>query len=192
MADRGLVLLSHGGEEQAVHVADTQELGNPLRLRRALDKGVKVIVAHCAGYGHSQDLDAVNKAPTRANTLFLRMMDEPQYAGRLWGGLSATMLVNRVDTTLRAMLDRPDLHPRLIHGSDYPIPAVDVLINTWQLWGNNMLRWEDRRPLAKLFNDNPLLGEFVLKRVLVNLDGQATGFPPSVFMAPPGLFSGLS
>jgi uncharacterized protein len=53
----GLVLLSHGGEEKAVEAEEDQRLGNPLLLRRALDHGVKTIVAHCAGLGESVDLD---------------------------------------------------------------------------------------------------------------------------------------
>jgi hypothetical protein len=44
----GLTLLSHAGEEKAVEAEEDQALGNPLRLRRALNHGVRVIVAHCA------------------------------------------------------------------------------------------------------------------------------------------------
>src|SRR5262249_54329782 len=50
-------LLSHAGEEAAVDSAAAQELGNPLRLRRALEHGVRVIVAHCATLGKGVDLD---------------------------------------------------------------------------------------------------------------------------------------
>ena len=49
MKEMDLILLSHGGEEKAVEAKEDQKLGNPLLLRRALDHGVKVIVAHCAG-----------------------------------------------------------------------------------------------------------------------------------------------
>jgi mannonate dehydratase len=41
-----LPLLVHCGEEKAVHGGDTQHFGNPLYMRAALDRGVKVIVAH--------------------------------------------------------------------------------------------------------------------------------------------------
>ncbi len=40
MKELGLVLLSHGGEEKAVEAEEDQRLGNPLRLRRALEHGV--------------------------------------------------------------------------------------------------------------------------------------------------------
>ena len=51
MKQSRMILLSHGGEEKAVESEEDQKLGNPLLLRRALDHGVKVIVAHCAGLG---------------------------------------------------------------------------------------------------------------------------------------------
>ncbi len=57
MRELNLILLSHGGEEKAVQAKEDQKLGNPLLLRRALDHGVKVIVAHCAGLGENEDLD---------------------------------------------------------------------------------------------------------------------------------------
>ena len=47
----GLPLISHAGHELAVHSPDAQELGNPLRLRRALERGVRVVVAHAASLG---------------------------------------------------------------------------------------------------------------------------------------------
>src|SRR5215212_8295186 len=46
MKELDVILLSHGGEEKAVEAEEDQKLGNPLLLRRALDHGVKVIVAH--------------------------------------------------------------------------------------------------------------------------------------------------
>jgi len=70
----GLVLLSHAGEEQAVEAEEHQELGNPLRLRRALDRGVRVIVAHCASLGEGKDLDDPEGASADSFDLFLRLL----------------------------------------------------------------------------------------------------------------------
>ena len=61
MKELDLILLSHGGEEKAVEAEEDQKLGNPLLLRRALDHGVKVIVAHCAGLGTNEDLDSKDR-----------------------------------------------------------------------------------------------------------------------------------
>jgi mannonate dehydratase len=52
LAKSNLPLLTHGRDEHAV-AAQQQALGNPLLLRRALDHGVRVIVAHCASLGIS-------------------------------------------------------------------------------------------------------------------------------------------
>ena len=50
----GLPLLVHAGDEKAVHGSGRQDYGNPLLLRRPLEHGVKVIVAHCASLGQGQ------------------------------------------------------------------------------------------------------------------------------------------
>jgi predicted TIM-barrel fold metal-dependent hydrolase len=177
----GLTLITHAGDEMAVHSADTQRFGDPQRLRRALDAGVQVVVAHCASTGAFPDERSPNGGHTPAFDLFLRLMDTPDYAGLLFGEISAITLFNRAGTAIRRLLERSDLHPRLIHGSDYPLPAIDPLIQTWQLRSAGLIPPETRAPLAALFNENPLLFDLVLKRCLC-LDGDpATGFPPSVF-----------
>ncbi|MBC8022182.1 MAG: amidohydrolase family protein, partial [Burkholderiales bacterium] len=70
-----LPLLVHMGEEQAVHGAGRGDLADPLLVRHALDRGVRVIVAHCASLG------AGNFAA------FERLMGESRYQGRLFGDL---------------------------------------------------------------------------------------------------------
>jgi mannonate dehydratase len=192
MQERGLTLISHGGEEQAVPSPDTQEYGNPLRLRRALDAGVRVVVAHCASHGVSIDLDAPNKEQKPAFELFMRLMDNPEYEGRLFGEISAILLLNRVRGVAPELLRRTDIHHRLIHGSDYPIPGIDPLINLLQLWSMDLIRWEDRGPLSRIFSQNPILGDFVLKRVLTVDGGPPNGFPPEVFCPGKNVFPALS
>jgi mannonate dehydratase len=46
MARLNIPLLSHAGGEVALPSHVTQDVNNPLWLRRALDHGVRVIVAH--------------------------------------------------------------------------------------------------------------------------------------------------
>ena len=55
LARLDLPLITHAGEERATPGDDA--LGNPLRLRRALEHGVRVVVAHSASMGSSRDLD---------------------------------------------------------------------------------------------------------------------------------------
>jgi len=62
-AAQGLLLISHAGEEKAVHGAAQQASGNPLRLRRTLDHGVRVVVAHCSSLGDTVDLDRGPEGP---------------------------------------------------------------------------------------------------------------------------------
>src|SRR4029453_15298576 len=125
-----LILLSHGGEEKAVEAEEDQKLGNPLLLRRPLDHGVKVIVAHCAGLGTNEDLDSKDRKVVDNFDLFLRLMDEKRYEGLVFGELSAMTQFNRAGKPLRTMLAREGLHERRGTASDYPLPAVNLLIRT--------------------------------------------------------------
>jgi uncharacterized protein len=176
-----LVLLSHGGEEKAVEADEDQRLGNPLLLRRALDHGVKVIVAHCAGLGHNQDLDHPERKLTHNFDLFLRLMDEKRYEGLVFGEISAMTQFNRIGRPLTTILQREDLHERLINGSDYPLPAINFLIKTRSLVKSGYITAEERQCLNEIYDYNPLLFDFVLKRTM-RLPGAVKQLPASVFM----------
>lgn len=165
MTELGLVLLTHAGEEKAVAVKDAQALGNPLRLRRALDLGVTVIVAHCASLGRNADLDHPGKTASNFD-LFLRLLDDPRYRGRLYGDLSAITQVNRLPRPLLSLLAHPELDGRLLNGSDYPLPGVDLVIWTRRLVQLKVITPAERKGLNELWKQNPLLFDFVLKRTL--------------------------
>jgi len=181
MKDLDLILLSHGGEEKAVEAEEDQKLGNPLLLRRALDHGVKVIVAHCAGLGTNEDLDSKDRKLVDNFDLFLRLMDETRYEGLVFGELSAMTQFNR-SGKLRTMLAREDLHERIVNGSDYPLPAVNLLIRTRPLVKQGYINADEADSLKEIYDYNPLLFDFVLKRTL-KLPGTPKRFPASVFMA---------
>jgi predicted TIM-barrel fold metal-dependent hydrolase len=185
MKELELILLSHGGEEKAVEAEEDQKLGNPLLLRRALDHGVKVIVAHCAGLGANEDIDSKDRKLTDNFELFLRLMDEKRYEGLVFGELSAMTQFNR-SGKLRTLLAREDLHERLVNGSDYPLPAVNLLIRTRPLVKQGYINAEEADSLKEIYDYNPLLFDFVLKRTL-KLPGAANGFPAAVFMINSGL-----
>lgn len=191
----GLTLITHVGEEQAVHAEEAQKLGNPLRFRRPLERGVKVVMAHCASLGTGEDLDAGGSTPPRVENLdlFLRLMAEPQYERSLYGDVSALPQYNRADRPLREMLARGELHHRLLNGSDYPLPAINALTRTGVLLGLGYLDEEERARLNELDQHNPMAFDFALKRTLsVRKDGAEQGFAPSVFMPPPDLFPRLT
>ena len=181
MKELDLILLSHGGEEKAVEAEEDQKLGNPLLLRRALDQGVKVIVAHCAGLGSNEDLDSRDRKVVDNFDLFLRLMDEKRYEGLVFGEISAMTQFNRSGKPLRTMLAREDLHERIVNGSDYPLPAVNLLIRTRPLVKQGYISAEEGELVKEIYDYNPLLFDFVLKRTL-RMPGTSRGFPKAVFM----------
>lgn len=180
MKELDLILLSHGGEEKAVEAEEDQKLGNPLLLRRALNHGVKVIVAHCAGLGTNEDLDSKDRRVVDNFDLFLRLMDEKRYEGLVFGELSAMTQFNR-SGKLKTILAREDLHERIVNGSDYPLPAVNLLIRTRPLVKQGYINADEADSLKEIYDYNPLLFDFVLKRTL-RLPGTSRRFPASVFM----------
>ena len=181
MKELDLILLSHGGEEKAVEAAEDQKLGNPLLLRRALDHGVKVIVAHCAGLGSNEDLDDPARKKVSNFDLFLRLMDDKKYEGLVFGEISAMTQFNRLGKPLTTILSRTDLHDRLVNGSDYPLPAVNVLIRTRPLEKLGYLTVAECESLKEIYHFNPLLFDFVLKRT-AKVPGTSKQLPASVFM----------
>jgi predicted TIM-barrel fold metal-dependent hydrolase len=186
MKELGLVLLSHGGEEKAVEAEEDQRLGNPLLLRRPLEHGVKVIVAHCAGLGSNEDTEDPARPRVHNFRLFMRLMDERRYEGLLFGDISAMTQFNRIGEPLSEVIAREDLHPRLVNGSDYPLPAVNLLVRTAPLARAGYIDAGDRAPLREIYGFNPLLFDFVLKRRL-RLPGTSKRLPASVFMSNPAL-----
>ena len=174
-----LPLLTHAGHELAVHGGQMQDYGNPLRLRRALDQGVRVIVAHCASLGDGVDLDLGPDGPVVTNfALFARLMDEPRYAKLLYGDLAAVGQRLRAGEALRTLLIRREWHARLLYGSDYPLPGVMPIFSPRTLVADGFLKDEEALFLSVLRRHNPLLFDFALKRLLA-ANGQS--FSPVVF-----------
>ena len=186
MNELGLVLLSHGGEEQAVEASADQRLGNPLLLRRPLEHGVKTIVAHCAGLGYTEDLDDPARKRRHNFHLFLRMMEDKRYDGLLFGDISAMTQFNRIGAPLSTIIERADLHHRLVNGSDYPLPAVNVFIRTRPLLRAGYINADERAAVREIYGFNPLLFDLVLKRCL-KLPGTNRRLSTSVFLSNPGL-----
>jgi predicted TIM-barrel fold metal-dependent hydrolase len=182
MRELNLILLSHGGEEKAVQAKEDQKLGNPLLLRRALDHGVKVIVAHCAGLGENEDLDDRDKRLRSNFDLFMRLMEDKKYEGRVFGEMSAMTQFNRCGVPLTTIIERQDLHERLVNGSDYPLPAVNILIRTGTLLKKGYISVDERQSLNEIYDYNPLLFDFVLKRTIKS-PATRKRLPGSIFMA---------
>jgi predicted TIM-barrel fold metal-dependent hydrolase len=119
LADKNLPLLCHTGPEHAIPVVKPQyqELGDPRKLRLALDMGVKVIAAHCATSffsGEKSYLDELSK-----------MFNEREKRGwNLYADISAMCTLFRASIIDDILKKIP--HDRMVLGSDYPIPVDDM------------------------------------------------------------------
>lgn len=165
MARLGLPLLSHAGGEVAVYSRVAQGVNNPLRLRRALDHGIRVIVAHCASLGDDVDLDKGAAGPRVKNfDLFARMMDESRYSQLLFGDISAMTQTNRMGTPLQNVITRSEWHSRLLNGSDYPLPGVMPIFSLRQMVAMGYIKASTASVISEIRRYNPLLFDFVLKR----------------------------
>ena len=174
MAKHHLPLITHGGEERAVEGAHEPAFGNVLRLRRPLEQGVRVVIAHCASLGEDVDLD---KGPRGASVacfeLFERLMAEREFDGRLFGDISALPQINRMTSLLRVLSHR-EWQGRLLNGSDYPLPGVFPLFSVDAFVERNWLTAEVGDHLKAIRGANPILFDFILKRHL-SIDGQKFG-----------------
>jgi mannonate dehydratase len=175
LARLDLPLISHCGAEKAAPGADFEHYGNPLRLRRALKAGVRVVVAHCASTGtdhpgpadgdflpgRPQDRDRVSSF-----SLFTRLMEDAEWQGRLFGDLSAITLRNRNAEVIKTLLVREAWHGRLLNGSDYPLPGILPIISPAALAAKGLLPREAIDDLTRLREYNALYFDLALKRLL--------------------------
>ncbi|MFX4817097.1 hypothetical protein ABTB66_17960, partial [Acinetobacter baumannii] len=65
----------------------------------------------------------------------------------------------------RTLLTREDWHPRLLHGSDYPLPGIPAAVRLPALVSAGLLDAADAPGLAQLREHNPLLFDLALKRL---------------------------
>jgi hypothetical protein len=122
MAEARLPLLAHTGGEHTVPVVNAT-LADPKLLRFPLECGVTVIAAHCATSSGAFDHDYFAD--------WVEMLSE---FPNLYGDVSAMVSLNRCGH-LRDCL-RADIAPRILHGSDFPVPVLGH-----RMW---LQRWMDR------------------------------------------------
>jgi predicted TIM-barrel fold metal-dependent hydrolase len=133
LAERKLPFLSHVGYEFSL-IGKDQSVGDPDRLRTALDVGITVIAAHACSYG----LMLYEK--------FIPTLHE--FAKRypnFYADISALTLPNRM-RMLFHLRRHPELQDRLIFGTDYPLSVFHLAA-----WGRvglgslgNMIRTKNR------------------------------------------------
>ena len=159
-----LPLIAHAGLERAVLGREAHDFGNPLRLRRALDAGARVVVAHCASMGEDRDLDRGEHGPyVESFSLFVRIFEEYRNA---YGDISAMTQVNRAGPALARVVENESWHARLLNGSDYPLPGVMPIFSVDYLVSLRLVAQSAAPVLREIRLHNPLLFDFVLKRTL--------------------------
>jgi predicted TIM-barrel fold metal-dependent hydrolase len=151
-----LPLLCHTGPEFALKPLD-QSLGHPFRLQLALEEGVTVIAAHGGGWGWVPGFG------------FKRFVEMLLKYSHFYTDTSALTLPPR-SRYLLTFLDRPELHAKLVHGSDYPLP-----VSPWPFV--HRLAFKEARRIAAI--PSPFDRDLLIKRAL--------GFPESVFERAAGL-----
>jgi predicted TIM-barrel fold metal-dependent hydrolase len=166
MKELDMTLITHTGHEKAVEGEEFQKLGNPLRFREALDNGTKIIMAHFASLGDCEDSDNPQEKRKSCFSLFWRLMNEKKYENNLYGETSALTLYTRLGEPLDKVFENPQLAHRFVHGSDYPLPAINILYRTGQYVDKGYLDADLREPMNEVYRHNPLLFNFVVKRHL--------------------------
>lgn len=143
-----LPLLCHtGGEESFTRVDNS--LGDPVRLRCALDEEVTVIAAHCASNGRNDG----QKNMERLLPLFKEYQN-------LYADISSLTQVNRLGH-LSKVLQNTELHDRFLYGSDMPI-INSFITSPW--WHAYRIPLPEVRRIAAL--NNPWDRDVELKRAL--------------------------
>ena len=113
LAERKLPFLSHVGYEFSL-IGKDQSVGDPDRLRVALDEGTTVIAAHPCSYG----LMFYEK-------FLLTFQDLAKHYPNFYANISTLTLPNRLRMRLH-LHHYPEIHERLLFGTDYPLSMLHI------------------------------------------------------------------
>lgn len=145
MAELKLPLLAHTGGEHTVPQVNPK-FADPELLRGPLECGVTVIAAHCGTKSGAFDPDYFDA--------WVAMLRE---FPNLYGDISALVSLNRCGH-LRDCL-RPEILPRILHGSDFPVPVLGH-----RLWLQGAFDRETFRRIQQ--QPNPLERDLQFKQAL--------------------------
>ncbi len=166
LATLGLPLLSHVGYEFSLMGKD-QSVGDPNRLRTALEEGATVIAAHACSNGlmiyekfYPTLLEFVNNYPN------------------FYADISALTLPNRLGMLLK-LRQHPEIFDRLIFGTDYPLSVFHL-----PMWGlaklstiRQMMRTTNRFDRQFLVCQNLGLGFSSLQTIIQSTQPRLTAPP---------------
>jgi hypothetical protein len=112
-ATLNVVVMVHTGHEHSAPIIDAG-LASPRKLELALDQGCTVVACHC---GTGRTADRPDMLPD--------FLDMTRKHKNLWGDTSVLGGLGRSRDLLRLLANKP-VHERLLHGSDFPFPAVPM------------------------------------------------------------------
>ncbi len=111
----------------------------------------------------------------------------------MFGEVSAMTIVNRIGKPIERVLRDEKLQRRMMNGSDYPLPAINLLMLTSEIERHGLITGEERGLLNEIDLHNPLLLDFVIKRTLrLREGGQEHRLADSMFMPPHEVFPRLA
>jgi hypothetical protein len=113
LAERKLPFLSHVGYEFSL-IGKDQSVGDPDRLRLALDEGATVIAAHACSYGlmvYEKFIPTFHEFAKRYSNFY--------------ADISALTLPNRLRMLLH-LRKHPEVQDRLLFGTDYPLSVFHL------------------------------------------------------------------
>jgi len=151
MKKHGLVLSSHTGYEHTIFVTD-QSLGDPEKLRLPLEAGLTVVAGHAGTSGWYHRVE-----------YFPGFVKMARRYDRLYGDTAAITGFLRGPYRKR-LTGEPDVVPRLLHGTDYPVPQMPI---AWSF------AIGPAKAMALQFHKNPFDQDYLSKR--------AAGFPEEHF-----------
>jgi predicted TIM-barrel fold metal-dependent hydrolase len=110
-ADLKMIVMVHTGHEHSAPIFDIG-LANPSKLELALDSGCTVVACHC---GTGRSTDRPDMLPD-----FLAMVRKHK---NLWGD---TAVIGSRERDFQRLLADHEAKDRLLHGSDFPFPAIPL------------------------------------------------------------------
>jgi hypothetical protein len=176
-----------------VIMAHAASLGKNIQLsdeiKRRLDSGKLDLTRKEGQRIYCDDLNSAGKRGSSSwinnFDLFLRLMKQEKYKGILYGEISAITQANRLPAPLIELIRHRDLHDRLINGSDYPLPGLNVVIRTKKLMQEGFITKQEIKTLNEIYRVNPLLFDFVVKRT-IRLPETGGSLPSTIFTGHPG------
>lgn len=161
LASLKLPLLSHVGYEFSL-IGKDQSVGDPDRLRIALDEGTTVIAAHACSYG----LMMYEK-------FFPTLLNFVNHYSNFYADVSALTLPNRM-RMLRKLRHHPEVFDRLLFGTDYPLSVFHLpawgLVNLRTLW--NLIQTTNRFDRQFLICRHIGVGVESFQNLLTHTSGQ--------------------